>query len=158
MAFFGFGAKAAPLAPGTPAPALNALDQDGRPVVFAEIYKKGPTLVYFYPKADTPGCTAQACSLRDSFSVLQGRGLQILGVSADKSASQKKFQEKYQLPFTLIADSDGKVADAFGVPSLLGFTKRQSFLIKDGKIVWNSLKAKTKDHAREVQAALDSLK
>ena len=72
--------------------------------------------------------------------------------------TEKKFQEKYKLPFTLISDNDGKVAAAFGVPSLLGFTSRQSFLIKDGKVAWNSLKAKTSDHAAEVQAALDSLK
>lgn len=158
MAFFGFGAKAAPLAPGAEAPALSAIDQDGETVSFAEIYAKGPTLIYFYPKADTPGCTAQACSLRDSFAALQGRGLQILGVSSDKSASQKKFQEKYQLPFTLIADGDGKVAAAFGVSRLLGFASRQSFLVQESHVVWNSLKAKTRDHAREVEAALDSLK
>ena len=158
MNLFGFLAKAEPIAVGSPAPGLSALDQDGSPVSFAAVYARGITLVYFYPKADTPGCTAQACSLRDSFADLRADGLQILGVSHDTPASQKKFQEKYTLPFTLISDNDGKVAAAFGVPSLLGFTSRQSFLIKDGKVAWNSLKAKTSDHAAEVQAALDSLK
>lgn len=158
MSLFSFGAKANPLAVGSEAPVVEAVDQDGQPVRLAEVYAKGPTLVYFYPKADTPGCTAQACSLRDAFADLKTEGLEVLGVSADKPDAQKKFQEKYQLPFRLIADSDGKVAQAFGVPTTFGFTSRQSFLIKDGRVVWNSLKAKTKDHAAEVQAAINALK
>jgi len=145
---------------GVPAPHVTAPDQDGVPVVFQDIYSKGTTLVYFYPKADTPGCTAQACSLRDSFADLHGKNLQILGVSRDTPEAQKKFQEKYKLPFTLIADKDGKVSEAFGVPGIMGMplSSRQSFLIKDGKIAWIFSKAKTKEHAAEVQAALDSLK
>jgi len=158
MNIFGFPAKAEPLAVGSTAPVLSALNQDGATINFADVYARGITLVYFYPKADTPGCTAQACSLRDSFAGLQAEGLQILGVSHDKPAAQKKFQEKYKLPFPLISDNDGKVAAAFGVPTMLGFTSRQSFIIKDGKVAWNSPKAKTGEHAAEVQAALDALK
>ena len=79
-------------------------------------------------------------------------------MSEDKPESQKKFQEQNKLPFQLIADSDGKVAAAFGVPTTMGLAKRQSFIIKDGKIVWTSLQAKTAEHAQEVKAALDSLK
>ncbi len=158
MNLFGFLAKAEPLTIGSPAPALTALDQDATTVNFGDVYAKGITLVYFYPKADTPGCTAQACSLRDSFVDLRADGLQILGVSHDTPAAQKKFQQKYKLPFPLIADSDGKAAAAFAVPTSLGFTRRQSFLVKDGKIAWNSLNAKTGEHAAEVQAALDFLK
>jgi len=155
-----FSARAESLATGSPAPVLTATDQDGQTVDFAKIYAAGPTLVYFYPKADTPGCTAQACSLRDSFTGLKKEGLTILGVSRDTPAAQKKFQEKYQLPFTLIADVDGKVSAAFGVGGIMGLpvSKRESFLIVDGKVVWNTPKgAKTKDHAAEVQAALDTL-
>jgi thioredoxin-dependent peroxiredoxin len=155
---FGFIAKADPLAVGSKAPLITAVNQDGAPVNFADVYAKGTTLVYFYPKAGTPGCTAQACSLRDSFADLTGNGLQILGVSEDAVEAQKKFQEQNKLPFTLIADTDGKVAEAFGVPTTMGLAKRQSFIIKDGKIAWTSLQAKTKEHALEVQAALDSLK
>ena len=158
MSLFGFPAKAEPLAVGAPAPAINALNQDGIEVSLADVYARGVTLVYFYPKADTPGCTAQACSLRDSFANLHGGGLQVLGVSHDSPTAQKKFQEKYKLPFSLLSDSEGKIAAAFGVPTTLGFTSRQSFLIKNGKIAWTSLKAKTGGHAAEVQAALDSLK
>ncbi len=155
-----FAARLSALEVGAPAPQITAPDQDGVSVGFHDVYAKGTTLVYFYPKADTPGCTAQACSLRDSFADLHGENLQILGVSRDTPEAQKKFQEKYKLPFTLIADKDGKVAEAFGVPGMMGLpiSSRQSFLIKDGKVVWISPKAKTKEHAAEVQAALDSIK
>ena len=147
---------AEPLQPGQPAPAVTALDQDGSPVNFADSYQRGMTLVYFYPKADTPGCTAQACSLRDSYATLQGKNLQVLGVSKDSPEAQKAFQSKYELPFPLIADTDGKVAAAFGVPAS-GPGRRQSFIIKDAKIVWTTPKAETSGHAAEVQTALDSL-
>jgi peroxiredoxin Q/BCP len=145
---------------GAPAPSVTAPDQDGKAVNFGDVYGKGITLVYFYPKAGTPGCTAQACSLRDAFAALHGEGLQILGVSRDTPEAQKKFQEKQHIPFTLIADADGKVAKAFGVPGVFGLpiSSRQSFIIKSGKVVWASLSAKTAEHAAEVQAALDSLK
>jgi thioredoxin-dependent peroxiredoxin len=158
MSLFGFLAKAEPLAVGSKAPVITAINQDGASVDFAEVYAKGVTLVYFYPKAGTPGCTAQACSLRDSFGDLNGEGLHILGVSEDKPESQKMFQEQNKLPFPLIADIDGKVATAFGVPTTMGLAKRQSFIIKDGKIVWTSLQAKTAEHAQEVKKALESLK
>ena len=110
------------------APAPTAIDQDGAEVSFADVYKSGITLVYFYPKADTPGCTAEACSLRDSYADLTAKGIQVIGVSEDKTEAQKKFQDKYKLPFTLIADSDSAVAKAFGVPTPMGgIAKRQSF-------------------------------
>ncbi len=157
MSFFGLFQKGSPLPVGAPAPMLDALDQNGQVIHFADLYARSLVLVYFYPKASTPGCTAQACSLRDSFSSISARGLEVLGVSADRPEAQKKFQSAYALPFPLVADYDGKVADAFGVSRILGFTARQSFLIKDGKIAWVSLKAQTRDHAAEVQAAVDAL-
>ncbi len=148
---------AKPLAVGADAPDLTVLNQDGQEVRLAEAYAKGLVLIYFYPKAGTPGCTAQACSLRDASADFAREGLTVLGVSGDSPEGQKKFREKYQLPFTLLADTDSKVAEAFGVPTLAGFPKRQSFLIKDGKIVWVSLSAETSKHAAEVQQALDQL-
>lgn len=160
MGLFSFAGKVKALEPGAEAPRITAIDQDGARVDFAEVYAKGPTLVFFYPKAGTPGCTAQACSLRDAFESLRAENLQILGVSRDTSESQKKFQQDQKLPFPLIADEDGKVAEAFGVPAMLGImpvTKRQSFLIKDGKLVWKAESAQTGKHAAEVQAALDAL-
>jgi peroxiredoxin Q/BCP len=161
MGLFSFAGKVKALEPGAEAPRINAVDQDGERVDFAEVYAKGPTLVFFYPKAGTPGCTAQACSLRDAFESLRAENLQILGVSRDSAGAQKKFQQEQRLPFPLIADEDGKVAEAFGVPGMLGVlpvTKRQSFLIQDGKVVWKAGSAQTAQHAAEVQAALDALK
>src|SRR5471032_3374504 len=107
-------AHAAPLEVGAPAPVISAVDQDGKTVNFKDVYAKGPTLVYFYPKADTPGCTKQGCSIRDSWEDLKKAGIQVIGVSEDKVEAQKAFAQKYNLPHTLIADSDGKVAGAFG--------------------------------------------
>jgi peroxiredoxin Q/BCP len=108
-------AKAEPLAVGAPAPDVSAIDQDGKPVNFKDVYAKGPTLVYFYPKADTPGCTKEGCSIRDSWEDLKKAGIQVLGVSEDPADAQKAFAEKYKFPHTLIADADGKVAAAFQV-------------------------------------------
>lgn len=160
MGIFGFGGKAKAIEVGVDAPLVEGVDQNGNPFAFADVYAKGVTLVFFYPKADTPGCTAQACSLRDAFESLASANLQVVGVSRDKAAAQKKFQEKYNLPFPLVADADGKIAEAFGVPGILGMpvTKRQSFLVKDGKVVWKAESAETSKHAAEVRAALDSLK
>lgn len=157
LAFVGL-MPAAALDIGQKAPDVTAPDESGEIVRLSELYQRGLTLVYFYPKAGTPGCTAQACSLRDSFEGLKARGVQIIGVSGDKPEAQKKFQDKYKLPFMLVADADGKVAKAFGVPSFLGFTKRQSFLIKDGKLAWRDLSVSPSTHVAEVNKALDALK
>ncbi|HEX7516131.1 MAG TPA: peroxiredoxin [Chthoniobacterales bacterium] len=108
-------------------------------------------------KADTPGCTAEACSLRDSYDDLRAKGLQIIGVSEDQADAQKKFQEKYKLPFSVVADADGSVAKAFGVPVVAGFAKRQSFLIKDKKIAWLDLNASTRNQAADIRQALAKL-
>jgi peroxiredoxin Q/BCP len=157
LAFFGLAPASNALELGDAAPVLTATDQDAAKVDFAEVYKKGPTLVYFYPKADTPGCTKEACSLRDNYDDLRASGVQIIGVSEDKSESQKKFQEKYKLPFTLVADNDGAVAKAFGVPTMLGFAKRQSFIVKDGKIAWLDKSASTAKQGEDVRKALAGL-
>ncbi len=148
-----------PIEVGAKAPEISSIDQDGAKIDFAEVYKRGITLVYFYPKADTPGCTTEACSLRDAFADLSTKGVQVLGVSTDKPEAQKKFKEKYHLPFTLIADFDLKVVKAFGVPTIpvVQMAARQSFLIKDGKVVWRDLKASTKEQARDVLKVLETL-
>ncbi len=135
---------------GDKAPQASALNHEGKKVNLNDHYKKGLVMVYFYPKADTPGCTAQACSLRDSFEELTKKGVAVFGVSTDSVESQKKFKEKYSLPFTLLSDEDKKVANAFGVPVTMGFTSRQSFIIKDGKVAWIDRKASTKEQAADV--------
>jgi len=139
---------------GDPAPEAASRDEEGRPARLEQLYGEGFTLVYFYPKADTPGCTAQACSLRDGFAELQERGVRVIGVSSDSPAAQKRFREKYHLPFTLLADEDHTVANAFGVRLMLGMTHRQAFLIKDGRIVWRDLSASTREQARDVLRVL----
>lgn len=156
FSFLGCSRDAGALSVGDVAPRLSATDQNGRTVNLADIYAQGPTLVFFYPKAGTPGCTAQACSLRDAFPDFSAEGVQILGVSADTVEAQKKFADEYKLPFTLLADTDLAVAKAFGVPTIpvLGVPKRQSFLVVDGKIAWIVESAKTGDHAAEVSEAL----
>jgi peroxiredoxin Q/BCP len=145
-----------PLKVGDPAPNASSVDESGKPVTLSQFYGSGWTLVYFYPKADTPGCTAEACSLRDAFADLTKKGVTVVGVSADKPAAQKAFKEKYNLPFTLLADSDQQVIKAFGVPTTLGMASRQSFLIKDGKIVWLDLHASTKQQAADILKAVSS--
>lgn len=145
---------AAELEVGAAAPDVTAVDQDGATVRFADLYAKGYTLVFFYPKADTPGCTAQACSLRDAFVTLSEKGVEVIGVSTDTPEAQKAFREKHKLPFTLIADTDKKVLAAFGVPDRGGYASRQAYLIRDGKIVWRDTTASTAQQAADVLAAI----
>ena len=149
---FASAAHADALAIGAPLPNVTQMNQDGKAVNLAEVGADGFTLVYFYPKADTPGCTKQACSLRDSYVTLTEKGVRIFGVSMDKGADQKAFKAKYKLPFELLADTDGKVVDAFGVPKTMGFAKRQAFLFKDAKLVWMDLDASTEKQAEDVLA------
>lgn len=149
-----------PLKVGDPAPAVTGVTETGAKLALADVYKQQPyTLVYFFPKADTPGCTAQGCSLRDAYSDLTARGVVVIGVSLDQTGSQKAFKDKYHFPFTLLADPDKSVVTAFGVPTkkipgLGEIAMRQAFLIKDGKIVWADYKAKTKEQAADVLRVL----
>lgn len=145
---------AAEIAQGSPLPAATAQDQDGKAVELQQAGAKGWVLVYFYPKADTPGCTKQACSLRDSYEQLTKEGVTVFGVSMNDVTEQKAFKDKYKLPFTLLADKEGKVADAFGVPHVGGFSKRQAFLFRDGKLVWRDLSASTEEQAKDVLEAI----
>lgn len=156
LAMFSFfsSSQAGPVETGAEAPVATAPDSEGRTVDLGALYERGPTLVYFYPKAGTPGCTAQACNLRDSFEELSESGLQVVGVSRDSVEAQARFQERNRLPFTLLADKQGRVVEAFGVPSVLGFASRQSFLVVDGKVVWRDLSASPRKQAAEALAAL----
>lgn len=139
---------------GSPAPQVSGINQDRATVDLGKIFKEGLTLIYFYPKADTPGCTAQSCSLRDDYDSLVEEGITVIGVSYDSPEKQKKFQEKYSLPFDLIADEDKVVSKAFGRS---GIFSRQAYLIQDGKVVWRDLKASTRGQAADVMEALKSL-
>ena len=142
---------------GSPIPALSAKDQEGQQIDLPTYGKKGFLLVFFYPKASTPGCTAQACSLRDSNTELTHRGVKIIGISADAVSSQKTFATDQKLPYPLLADSENKIIQAFGVGGLFGFAQRSAFLFQDGKLVWRDPKGSTKDQAKVVLDHLDSL-
>jgi thioredoxin-dependent peroxiredoxin len=141
---------------GDNAPAPAAVTDSGGTINFADVYsKQAYTLVYFYPKADTPGCTAQGCSLRDGYESLTQKGVAVIGVSHDDVAAQRAFKEKYHLPFTLIADTDNAVMGAFGVPiNMLKMAHRSAYLIKGGKIVYADYKGTT---GKQAQAILDVL-
>ena len=136
-------------------PQVKVKNQKSEVVDLAAEAKEGWTLVYFYPKADTPGCTKQACSLRDSYTQLTEKGVKVYGVSTDSVEDQKKFADKFQLPFDLLADKSKKVVSAFGVPAKMGFAKRQAFLFKDGELVWRDLKASTSKQAADVLAEIE---
>jgi len=145
-----------PLESGATAPDLSVTTHTGETVQLADIYAKGPTLIYFYPKSDTPGCTKQACNIRDNFEALSDEDVQVLGVSKDSVSAQAAFKEKYNLPFTLIADKDGELGDAFGVGKFMGMAyKRQTFLIVDGKVVWRDLSASPASQSKDALAALE---
>lgn len=125
------------LAVGEKVPDFAAKNQDGKEVRLSSFRGK-PVLVYFYPKDDTPGCTKEACSFRDQFAEFQKMGAVILGVSRQDAKSHRAFREKYHLPFDLLSDTDGKVAEALGVGTIpvVGYHKRQSVLIStEGKVI-----------------------
>ena len=145
---------------GKKAPAFKGKDQNGKPVSLAD-FKGKKTVLYFYPEDDTPTCTVQACNLRDNFSLLKKNGFIVLGVSPDEEKKHKKFEAKYDLPFTLIADADHKIIDSYGVwgeKQLYGRTymglHRTTFLIDEKGIIRKIfLKPKSKQHTEEILKA-----
>lgn len=144
---------------GDKAPSINALDQFGNKISLDD-YKGSKVILYFYPKDDTPGCTAEACSLRDSNTVLLEKGFKIIGVSADNAKSHVKFAEKYNLPFPLIPDTEKKILEDYGVWGKKKFMGREFFGVirttfvigEDGTILNIIEKVDTKDHANQVLA------
>ncbi len=155
---FGFTstAKADPLKVGDPAPAVTGVTETGAELNLGDVYKKQPyTLVYFYPKAGTKGCTAQGCSLRDAYEKLTAKGVAVVGVSTDTVEAQEHFKEDQHFPFTLIADPKKTVIGAFGVPTkhipMMGeIASRQAYLIKDGKIIYTDYKGSTTTQADNI--------
>lgn len=142
---------------GDPVPSVTAKDHTGAPFNPAEYAAKGWTLFFFYPKAFTPGCTAQSCSVRDAWAEFEKRGIRAVGVSTDSVETQAKFASEKKFPYLLVADTDKAVSKAFGMSGLAGFAKRGAFLAKDGKIVWVDPKGSTGDQAEAVLSAFDSL-
>ena len=145
------------LEPGDKAPDFKVNDQDGNPVSLSD-YKGKKVVLYFYPKDNTPGCTAEACNLRDNYNTFQKQGYEILGVSTDSEKSHQKFIEKQSLPFRLLADTDKEIHEKYGTwveKSMYGRkymgTARMTFVIdENGKIERVIEKVKTKDHAAQI--------
>ncbi len=145
------------LQPGAQAPDFTVNDQNGNPVSLHD-FKGKKVALYFYPKDDTPGCTAQACNLRDNFSDIQKKGIIVLGVSTDSDKSHKKFEDKYKLPFTLLADTDKDIVEKYGVWGEKKFmgkthlgTNRTTFLINEsGEIDHIIEKVDTKNHTEQI--------
>ncbi|MFT5713794.1 MAG: peroxiredoxin Q/BCP [Flavobacterium sp.] len=142
---------------GDKAPSFSALDQDGKEHKL-EDYKGKKLVVFFYPKANTPGCTAEACDLRDNFERFQANNYELLGVSADAQVKQAKFKEKYDFQFPLLADEDKSVIEAFGVWGPKKFMgkeydgiNRTTFVIDENGIIDEVIeKVKTKAHADQI--------
>jgi len=149
---------------GTDAPDFTLRDQDGSEVTLSEL-RGSPVVLYFYPRADTPGCTTQACGIRDHRSDYEGAGAQVLGVSPDTVDAQRKFADKHGLDFTLLADPDHEVADLYGVwgeKKMYGKTymgvQRATFVIDaDGEVAKVFPKVSPKTHDEVVLAALAEL-
>ena len=148
-------AHAETLSPGMPAPDFVLPDAQGMQRSLAD-YRGDYVLLYFYPRADTPGCTREACAFRDGYRELRGLGVQVIGVSVDAPAAQQAFAAKYALPFPLLSDSAGQVADSYGALWSLGplrFAKRHSFLIdKQGRLVRIYRDVDVATHYRQVLA------
>ena len=155
--FFGlFNASAEEIKVGASAPDVTQKTDTGEEFNISKTAASGYMLVYFYPKADTPGCTKQACSLRDAYEQLGEIGVKVIGVSVDTVEDQAAFKAKFDLPFTLLADMDRAVVNAFGVPvKAKRFASRQAYLFKDGKLVWRDLKASTSKQAADVLAVVN---
>jgi peroxiredoxin Q/BCP len=147
---------------GDKAPVFEGVDQNGKKVSLND-FKGKKIILYFYPKDDTPGCTAQACNLRDNYQELIQKGFQVVGISTDSVKSHKKFEDKYSLPFPLIADEDRKIVDEYGVWGEKKFmgktymgTNRTTYLINEEGIIKKILrKPDTKNHTQEVLNAWD---
>ena len=138
-------------------PDFEVVDQDGKTVKSQDLLGK-KTIIYFYPKDNTSGCTAEACNLRDNYEAMIAKGYNVIGVSKDSAASHKKFAEKYQLPFTLLADTSTEMIQAFGAwgeKSLYGKkymgTLRQTFIFDENGILVEIIeKVDTKNHAAQI--------
>lgn len=142
-----------PLMVGTDAPAFTVKDTNGTTVSLSDFAGK-TVVLYFYPKDDTPGCTKEACSFRDSYTEYQGKDIAVFGVSMDDEASHQLFTQKYSLPFPLLADVDGAITKAYDV-SGGSYAKRVTYIIdKEGKIAQVYEKVSTETHAKDILAAL----
>jgi peroxiredoxin Q/BCP len=149
------------MAPGDLVKDFTLPDQDGNPITLSQ-FKGSPVVLFFYPKADTPGCTIEACGFRDHFAKLKKAGVVVLGISRDTVKAQKKFAEKYDLQYPLLADADQTICNRFGVikeknmygKKVTGIERTTYVIGPDGKLVHEFNKVKPEGHAEEVLALL----
>lgn len=142
---------------GDKAPGISGLDQNGN-AVSLDHFKGNTVILYFYPKDDTPGCTAEACNLRDNYQILLDKGFKVIGVSADNEKSHRKFTDKYRLPFPLIPDTERKIIESYGVWGRKKFMGREfdgilrtTFIISGEGIIEHVITdVKTKDHTEQI--------
>ena len=142
---------------GDKMPYFEVVDQDGNKVTSNDLIGK-KTIVYFYPKDNTSGCTAEACNLRDNYEALQAQGFNVVGVSKDSAASHRKFADKYELPFTLLSDTSTEMLQAFGAwgekkmcgKTCVGTLRRTFIFDEDGTLERIIEKVDTKDHAAQI--------
>jgi peroxiredoxin Q/BCP len=146
---------------GATAPVFSGKDQDGKTISLAD-YKGKKVILYFYPKDDTPGCTAEACNLRDNYQILLSKGFAIVGVSPDNEKSHAKFKTKYTLPFSLIADPDASIIKAYGAwgekqmygKSYMGVLRTTYVIDEQGKILKAFPKVDTQNHTQQILTEL----
>ncbi|MDR2123162.1 MAG: thioredoxin-dependent thiol peroxidase [Flavobacteriaceae bacterium] len=142
---------------GDKIPEFEGTDQEGKTIKYSD-YKGKKLVLYFYPRANTPGCTAEGCSLRDNYHALQAQGFQIIGISADPIEKQKSFHDKYSFPFPLIADTDKKIIQSFGAWGKKKFMGKEyegilryTFVVDEEGIITRAItKVKTKNHAEQI--------
>lgn len=145
------------LKPGDKMPSFEVVDQDGNKITSSELKGK-KTIIYFYPKDNTPGCTAEACNLRDNYEALVAQGYNVIGVSKDSAASHRKFADKFSLPFTLLSDPSTQMLQDFGAwgeKKMCGKvcvgTLRRTFIFDEGGILTKIIeKVDTKNHASQI--------
>ncbi len=146
--------------PGSQAPDFTLPDASGKAVRLSDVWQQGPVVLYFYPKDNTRGCTAEACAFRDAYEVFREAGAEVVGVSSDSEASHEKFAAQHNLPFVLLSDAGGEVSKRYGATALFGLmTGRVTFVIdRTGTVrhVFNSMfnAAKHVDEALEVLRTL----
>ena len=146
---------------GDKAPAFSGKDQNGKKISLSD-YKGEKLVLYFYSEAESPTCTLESCNLRDNYSLLKKKGFEVLGISPDDEKTQKKFEIKYKLPFTLIADNENKITDAYGVHDMKKLFGRKymgilrtTFIIDEKGVIGKIFhKPKNKMHAQEILAAM----
>jgi len=147
------------LKPGQPAPAFSAVDQNGKSVSLSDFTDRFKVALYFYPKDNTPGCTAEACSLRDGYSQIIEAGAVVLGVSADDTKSHANFANKYKLPFSILADPERKIIQSYGVKMpVVGLAKRVTYLIDRKGIIRHIITdVKTTEHDKQILKLLNGM-